>query len=266
MATQRNNRSRNSNRSQQGKGKPNNVFGYYAVKFIADSKAHYKMRNPLSLVSEFLQETTDTSKYDIRMEDDGDDLVVYVEGDIDYLNDVMNKRIVLEELNVDTTEWSQQSISQLCRFTIKTDSSGQLYSSINHQRSMTDIEINITYDDIENNMNLSILAPAWKCTTKTQELVNTVVDVIYDNIMNGSTALHQDIIKCFNDFNARVQEEHPSNNSTRTRSTHSTHSTRSKCRTHQPILKNDNVKDNTSHKDNETENINNRFASLEIVE
>jgi hypothetical protein len=256
MATQRQqSRSRNSNRSQQGK--PSNVFGYYAVKFIADGKAHYKMRNPLSLVSEFLQETTDSSKYDIRMEDERDDLVVYVEGDIDYLNEVMNKRIVLEELNIDTTEWSRQSISQLCRFTIKRDSSGQLYSSINHQRSMTDIEINITYDDIENNMNLSILAPAWKCTMKTQDLVNTVVDVIYDNIMTGSTALHQDIIKCFNDFNAKVQEEHPSNKG---------YTSRGRGRPHQPIRKNDKTPASRKVTDIDTGDVTNRFASLEVAE
>ena len=256
MATQRYNRSRNTQRFQQGK--PNKVFGYYAVKFIADGKAHYKMRNPLSVVSEFLQETTDNSKYKIRMEDERDDLVVFIEGEIDYLNEVMNTHIVLEELNIDTTEWSTESISQLCRFTIKTDNNGHLYSSINHQRSMTDIEINITYDDTNNNMNLSIQAPAWKCTMKTQELVNSVVDIIYDNIMYGSTPLHQDIIKCFNDFNYKLKSEHPSNKEFHTRS---------RVRPYQSIRKNDNDKNNLSKTANTyTEDVTNRFASLEVAE
>jgi hypothetical protein len=257
MASHRNNRPRNYNRSQQSKGKPNNVFGYYAVKFISDGKAHYKMRNPLASVSEFLQETTDSSKYDIRMEDERDDLVVYVEGEIDYLNEVMNKRIVLEELNIDTTEWSNQSISQLCRFTIKKDSSGQLYSSINHQRSMTDIEISITYDDKHNNMHLEVLAPAWKCTMKTQELVNTVVDTIYDNIMYGSTPLHQDIIKCFNDFNYELQSLHPSNNGRHTRGRGSYH---------QSIRKDNKNTENASNADINTAELSNRFSTLEVGE
>jgi hypothetical protein len=244
MASQR---QAKTSRNQKGK-KPNNIYGYYAVKYIADGIAHYKMRNPVSFINDFLKEETDISKYDIRMEDDGADLILYIEGDIGYLNEVMNMRVLLEELNIDTTEWSKKSISQLSRFTIKTDSNGQHYSSINHQRSMTDIEVNIIYDDVQNNMNLSILAPAWKCTAKTQELVNKVVDVIHDNIMHGSTPLHKDIISCFNDFNNEIQMSHPSSGS-------------SKVRYNQVILKDDKTKE--TGKDNSTQ-LTNRFSTLEI--
>lgn len=252
---------RNSTPSQQRKTKTNNVYGYYAVKYISEGKAHYKMRNPLSLINDYFQETTDLSKYDIRMEDESEDLILYIEGDIEYLNDVMNMRVLLEELNIDTTEWSKKSISQLCRFTIKTDSKGQLYSSINHQRSMTDIEVNIIYDDVKNNMNLSILAPAWKCTMKTQELVNNLIDVIYDNIMYSSSPLHKDIIKCFNDFNNEIKLSHPGNKSgTRNSSRDKIRSTKS---SQQTIIKNDKISVSVKDKSDNSK-LNNRFLTLEL--
>lgn len=252
------NKNRNNNKDNfDKKEKLGNVYGYYAVKYISEGIAHYKIRNPLSVLNDFLQETTDLTKYDIKIEDNKDDIIVFIEGDIKYLNTIMNQHIVLEELNIDTSEWSSHAIKQLCRFTINTDKNGLLYSSINHQRSMTDIKINITFDDKQNNMCLSVQAPAWKCNSKTQELVNTVIDVIHDTILYDNTPLHQEIIKCFNDFNNKIKNLHPRNDNKNDNKYNSPQEVYKK-----NTYKTDNYKADTLH----VKDFSNRFENLQVSE
>lgn len=205
-----NNTRNNTKKENSSYKKTSNLFGYYAVKYLANNEAHYKIRNPLSLLSEYL-ESTDATKYSIRFTEDKDDLLVFIDGDIKYLDNVMNQRIVLHEIIINTSDWDNNAIQQLSQFTIKNDSHGIKYSSISHQRSMTEIEVNICYDDKYNEMTLSILAPAWKCNFKTMDLSNTLVDCIQNTIMYGNTPIHYEIIKCFNTFNDDLKKSHPSN-------------------------------------------------------
>ena len=200
---------------QQPKQNNTKLFGYYAVKYLnGKNTATYKMRNPTDIQHDYFENAGDTSKFKMTTSRDRTgDTLLYLEGEVEYLNDFMSKRIVMFEKVISTMDWKEQHIKQLIEFTNKKhDNDKSYYSILTHQKYMTDLEVYINYNYEIEEMTMTITAPAWKAVTKTDNLIDNVVHAIQTNIFEKTTPLYKDIIGSFMSFNNDLNKEHPSSN------------------------------------------------------
>lgn len=186
------------------------LFGYYAVKYINDNgNATYKMRNPTNIQYEYFNDG-DQQKFKMtKSKTKNGDTLLFLEGNIEYLNEFMNKRIVMFETKISTVEWKEQQIKQLIEFTNKKhDNNKSYYSVLTHQKYMTDLEVYINYNYEIEEMNIIVTVPAWKAVSKTDTLIDDVVNIIQINILEKTTPLYKDIINIFMTFNKNLNNEY----------------------------------------------------------